>query len=810
MTSIHPELWLAEDGSIHSNQGLIGFPGEEIWSADDRILASFSQASGGLKSLIFHGGQPQSANAYLLDQQQGAVHLDLKIETNSFEETIPHQFNKIVILPYGWENTYEWRRLEITSKLCTFGSIFIWEIHCTNHFDHLVNVAPVLRLNPLALNRQVNGQRSWDEPGPHPSGFTLVAHDQLQTRDWIDVPGFRDVWIDADTIIELAGIPTGQPGQKFSVQTTPERIPAGGKSRSNYFLLICSRSREIADKHAALLSADPEKPFEVQSRRYSRRSNAHPQLSVDGYEVARATFDLAPIYAEAMKVSETGAMRSSAGGYYFVWGWDNLMGGHELTHWGDLTGALQMLNFIANHRAADGSVPHRYDNDLQPLQVTGFDFIDQLFISMYYQYYAETLDQAALLRYYPVAKDLFTGISSKAGEDGFYRCLGMYPDAPLKLGRSAESYVSYEIGFFYCVCRMMVVLAHRAGDGETARDAARLATSLEQNYLNAFYDQEKGFLADALVGPGKQPNGTYPRYALFPMHNSYGAWLLRPVMNHLSQFIQKELFRPDGIRMVPDWDAHIGTETVTSACWFLHFDLYSLKVFRRAGDKEAILAWLQLANDYFSRRHVIPELQMMDPSANASREWSDTLGQIWQFFALSGWSRGLLEGVVGLETDIGGLTYIPCNLDLAIELKDFQFRGGSWDIEITGKGKWLESLDVDRQSLEGSYKLPLELYTPGKHQLTIKRSERQPATPILLEAIGAGIYSLSLSENQLTLKIQGDHRVNLIFFSPTRPEVHLDGKIQVVDWNAATRIGSISFVAQDGVKCSMKALSAEP
>ena len=383
----------------------------------------------------------------------------------------------------------------------------------------------------------------------------------------------------------------------------------------------------------------------------------------------------------------------------------------------------------------------------------------------------------------------------------------MYPDAPLKLGRSPDSYVSYEIGFYYCVCRMMEILASHAGDLEITQKASHQATHLETAYLEAFFDQDKGFLADALVGPDSQPNGTYPRYALFPMHNSFGAWLLRPVMDRLSQFIQKELLKPDGIRMVPDWDAHIDTETVTSACWFLHFDLYCLKVFRRAGDAKAILEWLKLANDYFGQRQVIPELQMLDSSGQAKRTWEGPVGQIWQFFALSGWSRGLLEGVVGLESDIGGLTYIPCDLDMEIELRDFLFRDGSWNLDISGKGKWIGNLSVDQQPIAGSYKLPLKCYTPGNHQLKIVRTEVAPKTPILLEAVGAGINSLQLNKNRLTANLVANNEVNIIFYTPFRPEVNLNGKPMEANWDSKCGLGSTSFALNEEGELAIVAIN---
>ena len=332
----------------------------------------------------------------------------------------------------------------------------------------------------------------------------------------------------------------------------------------------------------------------------------------------------------------------------FVWGWDSLMAGHELNRYGDREGALRLLDFMANHRAEDGSIPHRFDNDFLPLQVVGFGFISLLFISLLYQYYCETLDAETLNRYYPVARLFFDEIASHTDERGFFACLGMYPDAPLKLGRTPQSNVTYEIGFWYCACRMMDILANRQGDDDTSRNAAGMAGRIYATFLDSFYDPTLGFLVDSRGNPGHESNGTFPRYSLFPLHNAFGAWLLRPVLNNIGAFMKKELMKPDGIRMVPAWDPHANTETVTGNCWFLHFDLYGLKAFRRIGDGQAIEQWLTLANDFFTTRCVIPELLTMDPNSASPSKWEGPTGQIWQLFAMSGWVRGFV-GKVWLE-----------------------------------------------------------------------------------------------------------------------------------------------------------------
>lgn len=787
---------VGQDGSLRVDGGLDRFPEHGIWSSDDRILAFCSQRSGGIDRLIFHGQQPQSANAFLLDRSAGALQLSLTVSRNDCQGIIPHRFGKVRVMPYGWENTFQDGEIEVESRLCAKGASLVWQVRCRSLDGTVLRVIPSLSLEPSARTLRVNGLRTWEEPEVVRGALLLTARDQLQTHTWINAPGFRDVWIDAATYLMICGAQPAGISDLWTIQLAAETAAPGEWSNFHSFVVCCGAEQPPLDA-LDYLRANPSRPFQEQSDRYELRARTAPTLHVDGYPFAAAAYRLAPMYAEAMKLRGPGALRSSAGGYYFVWGWDSLMGGHELTRWGDLDAARELLAFITAHRAEDGSVPHRYDNDLQPLQVTGYGFIDQLFISLLYQVYAETLDKDLLRLYFSVAKQIFHAIAAQTCENGFYRTLGMYPDAPEKLGRSSESLVAYENGFWYCACRMVEALAGLAGEPDLAETARDLSGRMERAYLTTFFDPHTGFLTDARVGSNDSFNQTWPRYSLFPLHNTFGGWLLRPVRQPLSRFIQRELVKTDGIRMVPEWDAHIGTETVTSACWFLHFDLYCLKALRRAGDQAGIERWLDLAGRYFQFRQAIPELQMMAlPGEHVEDKatWQGVAGQIWQLFALSGWTRGLLEGVVGLQIDLGGMTFLPFGPAAAVRLGRFPFRGGLWDVNIEGTGSWPEEIRVDGKPVEGCCKIPLEAYTPGAHRIEIQRSPTPPQSPWILEIIGGGVNAPKVEDRALLFELVANQLVNVVFYSPEQPQVLVEGRPIVFEWDAASQTGVFTYL----------------
>jgi hypothetical protein len=790
---INQRVWLRKDGAVFHQEGFTDYPEQGVWSSDDRILAFWSQKSGGLDSLIYHGKQPQSANAFLLRNPSGALKVSWMVKTRDGCEVIPHRFKKTILYPFGWENTFFQNGIRIQSRLCVQGHTLILNSRCQNLREETVEITPILKLDPAALEKNVNGKRIWREDQSDKGSLCLVAHDQLQTSTWIKAPGFKDYLLDAETYILITSDDLDTRVEDWSLMLSNTEVPPYKWGRSVNFFILCGDSTPQIKDTLAHLRREPANPWKEQLTRSSTIAKNCPRLQISRFRFADAIYRLSPLYTEATKVNHSGALRSSAGGYYFVWGWDSLMAGHELNRYGDREGALHLLDFIANHRAEDGSIPHRFDNDLRPLQVVGFGFVSLLFISLLYQYYCETVDVETLNCYYPVALLIFNEIASSTDERGFFPCLGMYPDAPLKLGRTPQSNVSYEIGFWYCACRMMEILADRRGDCDTSRIAISIADRLYATFLDSFYDPILGFLVDSRGNPGNEANGTYPRYSLFPLHNAFGAWLLRPVLKNIGSFVKKELMKPDGIRMVPAWDPHSNSETVTGNCWFLHFDLYCLKAFRRIGDGLAVEKWLNLANAFFTKRCVIPELQTMVPNSTIPANWEGPTGQIWQLFAMSGWVRGLLEGVVGIETDIGGLTYFPCKLSSTIRMDRFPFRDGIWKILVNGNGSWVTLLKVDGEIILGSLKIPGEMVTPGEHTLEVERSMNPTGFPLLLEATGATVHHPKVENRRLTLWLEANNQVNIIFFCPFPPVVTMNGVEINGFWDPETNNGSFSW-----------------
>lgn len=70
----------------------------------------------------------------------------------------------------------------------------------------------------------------------------------------------------------------------------------------------------------------------------------------------------------------------------------------------------------------------------------------------------------------------------------------------------------------------------------------------------------------------------------------------------------------------------------------------------------------------------------------------------WFGWSATGWYEALLSGAAGIWEEPGGLAYIPADQHESVALSNLPYRGGTWDIRITGQGAWVSRFVVDGQA----------------------------------------------------------------------------------------------------------------
>jgi hypothetical protein len=345
-----------------------------------------------------------------------------------------------------------------------------------------------------------------------------------------------------------------------------------------------------------------------------------------------------------------------------------------------------------------------------------------------------------------------------------------------------------EVGCWYSLCRIIQNSARRLGDRETETLADGCATSISRLFDSHFWDEKAGFFVDSIGGKGTAPRAVHPLFALLFLYTPLGFSLVRGRIARMGAFIVRHLLTPEGMRVVPLDEGSAGTEVVMDS-WYPHWDLYALKVLRRAGYAHEIVSWLRRSEQVLDRLGYCPEfLSLSGFRAGEADAWARH-GAASNLNCVTGWYRAMRESVLGIETDPGGLTHIPLALSTGhIRIESLWWRGGLWDIEVDYGGQEVESFEVDGERIDGCLKVPARHVDSGKHHLVIRYGGRKPRLR-LNETVNAEVEPLSVTNREIVADLKGLGFVGVSFVSRDRPQAAIDGRVVETVWNEETGEG---------------------
>jgi hypothetical protein len=265
--------------------------------------------------------------------------------------------------------------------------------------------------------------------------------------------------------------------------------------------------------------------------------------------------------------------------------------------------------------------------------------------------------------------------------------------------------------------------------------------------------------------------------------------LLRDKLNACAQFISAHLLNKRGLGLTPAWDVNHHSEPAMSA-WYPHWDFVAIKALAHAGDFQAVRRWLHLADECYRRLGYCPEFVALN--VKPEEQWQHH-GAAWNLNCAAGWYNALLHGLVGLEFDLGGLTCRAAADMPAFCLRQLHFRGGRWQVEKSGNGKFITSLKIDGNEIQGTLKVPAHFYTSDDHQLRIQYAEQLPYYPRLLQLWGAELINVTLTKDEAVFMIRGFGQTDLCFSCPEQPELHFDSGEADYQWQPETKTARCQF-----------------
>jgi hypothetical protein len=150
-------------------------------------------------------------------------------------------------------------------------------------------------------------------------------------------------------------------------------------------------------------------------------------------------------------------------------------------------------------------------------------------------------------------------------------------------------------------------------------------------------------------------------------------------------------------------------------------------------------------------------------------------GAVSNLNCASGWYRAIVEGIFGIELDMGGMSVVPLDLNIPrMSLRSLVHRGSNWEIGVESRGGSSAEIRVDGNILRGCTKVPSRYHDGRPHRLEINYAARG-AHPCFTEIVNAEVVDTEGDDAHASVRIRGMGTVDIAFPAPRTMEVRVDG-----------------------------------
>ncbi|MDH3253099.1 MAG: hypothetical protein OEM41_09930, partial [Ignavibacteria bacterium] len=538
------------------------------------------------------------------------------------------------------------------------------------------------------------------------------------------------------------------------------------KSSVRFLVSFDDRKQTIQSSHT------PHEPREIQA----------PEFHLAGYASIRRFFSTVPGLVDSCRVRDIGMPRATPGAYYWIWAWDALVTAMELPAWGETGAMADIARFVNSHRDEGGAIPARWTRAGMPMDTPPRGSLDFLHTLVTLKYLNETGDMQLLLDAYPFLIEHLGNISQDLNEKGRIPNIGFYPDLPIRFGRSEQSVVTMEMGATYVFCRLLETAARFLQDSNTETRAREAGERIQRDFMKNFWDDTQGFFVDSVDPSCGTANRSYPLFSFLFLQSPVGLELIRENISRIADFVARNHLTADGTLLVPPWDRNYGSEDAMVS-WYPHWDIYMLKIFRRAGNAEAIVAWLNMVERLLDHLGYCPEFLRLDGFSRGEANPWRAHGSYSNLNCITGWYRAILEGVMGIEHDPGGITVIPLGLPLGeVRLQHYRHRGETWNIVVDNSGSVLTTIEIDGVEMRGCLKIPSSIAEKGIRDLRIRYGDRAPSVRFL-ELSNAVVLESEGDDSSAEVRIRALGTVDVLCAAPACPSLRIDGNPAPVAWD---------------------------
>jgi hypothetical protein len=767
------------------------------WVSDDRVYLFVSSNANGITEIGYHGAQPASRNVRIFVNEPGVLRFAVASREGDMHQLALSRFEWTPgsVMMRG-SSPIGSATLVITASGRTVKV-------AANEFAGQVS-SFLVQLHKASLFTDVHGRRTWDTGLRRDGWVTFQVRDQILLDEWmkregaygadflIPEPIRRQIYrrrirsglaSPADLLPEFQNNP-------LEVYRSVVRIDVGGEgycvSEDGDVLLFTAPiagSTKTAPEFMTKFDNAEDVHFpgvhheeaQVSDRvRDGKRTSVVPTISLPGFRRTEQFFESVPGLVESCVIRDYGVPRATPGGYYWIWAWDAMVTALVGLRWGETDIAARTAAFVDGHRDEE-CIPMRWTHSLEPLDTQPPGALETLFSTLAYAVTRERTGSVVSRETYARMVRHLNTIASQIDRRGLFSNIGFYPDLPVRFGRTEQSTVALESAAFYSFCRVCENCALQMEDEPTVTAVRKIMGELERSFSDVFWDKRRKFFIDAVERKSGLRNTSYPLFTLLFLTYPPALRLVRDYVTQSADFIGKHLLTPLGMRMLPTWDRNNGSETVAGS-WYPHWDSYAMKLLRRESCSKEIMRWLRSVELTLEHLGYAPEFLVLDPSLLHDPSAWIQHGSASNLNCATGWYQALLEGVLGLEFDPGGLTIIPLGLPLGeAGIRDVCHLGTRWSVKTSHAGSWLRELRVDGQVQHGCMKIPMFLHDAGHHEVELLYGESEPA-PHFAELANAEVLNVATAASGVEIALNALGQVDLVYSAPPTWELTVDGK----------------------------------
>ncbi|WP_152970576.1 hypothetical protein [Bacillus sp. FJAT-28004] len=785
-----------DKGIIHSVEGL---PHAPRWFSDGRLAVQYDEE--GISQIDYFN--PDATNnartVYIRKVFDG-----IRFLANSGSSILRPNYQNVSLYPFGYEAEWQESRVHIEHALYTVEDAIILRFKVCECKEPSVKIQlTTYEVNGLIgcdpvdwryLNRKY--ERTWS-PWIFESDVSMLQG-KLLDRPTKMYEGHKHVT--NESLVEEVSdeeIPLYfHIGSNVDIHRPRNHILETGDLKAGdevVFVMTFNPNMMKGQQECRRLCNDAQDAIDQQHMRYREVASRMPVLK-SPYSQLNDFFALAPMYHESLKApAHPGAIRAKST-YYWVWGWDGMTSNQATNYWGDSAFLKDMLEFYEETAHPDKGIGLFFNYDMSLASISSPPS-QGMYICLLQYYFTDTGDEETVRNRYGFAKKIFNMIVNlEVGDTGFGKGTSMFPDYPNYMKQTGNDLSSFNNTIFYCAVRSMEYLADVVGDLETRKLAETMFRKMEQHFLPLFHDEDKGFIVSSVDATTLEKRNCFNSNSV-KWENSYCRDLIEPTLEANLSFFEKNIVSKAGLREIPVWDDAYDRDGNQLHCWWPVTGEYYMQLINHHNRTDLMEQWIGWVG-YWTGKLLCPEgiSCYIDTEEPELDRWN-CLSGTWQGYSMRGWYQAAVHGIVGIESEAGGLCLKPSSVE-ALALYGLHYRGHIYDIELLGEGSFIDTIEAHGKVYKGTCKIPSEVYQHSGvikvHRTNVKSSSLQ-----LQSANGMELSEFEYTDGHIRVKIKGYGTSRIRVNADAEPVCMIDGQHVKVQFNSGRKAAVVDVLLPD-------------